>query len=164
MERARIIVLAAQGLSNAEIGRRVGCHVDTVRQWRGRFAEDGRVSTLDDRPRSGRPPRVAAATRCDVVKLACDKPANHGVQHRVTAVQRAQHRVAVGDVADGVIGDVDAQLRDAGVQLGGVSHQEPNRMTFVCNGFRTPTTDKPGTARNQDPHDAYPLRSELQHP
>jgi len=42
------------------------------------------VSTLDDRPRSGRPARVSTATRCDVVKLACDKPASHGVEHRVT--------------------------------------------------------------------------------
>lgn len=82
VQRAKIILLAAQGLSNAEIGRRVGCHVDTVREWRQRFANDGRVSTLDDRPRSGRPARVTAATRCDVVKLACDKPANHGVEYR----------------------------------------------------------------------------------
>jgi len=93
VERARIIVLAAQGLSNAEIGRRVGCHVDTVRQWRGRFAEDGRVSTLDDRPRSGRPARVSTATRCDVVKLACDKPASHGVEHRVTWTYEALAKV-----------------------------------------------------------------------
>jgi transposase len=84
VQRAKIIVLAAQGLSNAEVARRVGCHIDTVRQWRKRFAEDGRVSTLEDRPRSGRPARVSAATRCDVVKLACDKPANHGVEHRET--------------------------------------------------------------------------------
>src|SRR5688572_20754066 len=84
VQRAKIILLAAQGVSNAEIGRRIGCHVDTVRQWRQRFAEDGRVITLDDRPRSGRPARVTAATRCDVVKLACDKPAHHGVEHRET--------------------------------------------------------------------------------
>lgn len=44
VERARIIVLAAQGPSNAEIGRRVGCHVDTIRQWRWRFVEDGLAS------------------------------------------------------------------------------------------------------------------------
>lgn len=38
VQRAKLILLATQGLSNAEIGRRVGCHVDTVRQWRaGRF-------------------------------------------------------------------------------------------------------------------------------
>jgi transposase len=93
VQRAKIVVLAAQGLSNAEIGRRVGCHVDTVRQWRQRFAEDGRVGTLDDRPRSGRPAVVSPATRCDVVKLACDKPANHGVKHRTTWTYESLARV-----------------------------------------------------------------------
>nr|WP_276603331.1 IS630 family transposase [Nannocystis pusilla] len=84
VQRARIVLLAAQGLPNAEIARRVGCHVDTVRQWRQRFAEDGRVSTLADLPRSGRPARVSAATRCELIKLACDKPENHGVKHQTT--------------------------------------------------------------------------------
>ena len=84
VQRARIVLLAAQGLPNADIARRVGCHVDTVRQWRQRFAEDGRVITLADLPRSGRPAQISAATRCDLIKLACDRPANHGVKHRAT--------------------------------------------------------------------------------
>lgn len=99
VQRARIIVLAAQALSNAEIARRVGCHLDTVRQWRQRFAEDGRMSTLDDRPRSGRPARVSAATRCDVVKLACDKPGNHGVSHRETWTYEALAKVLLQETA-----------------------------------------------------------------
>lgn len=99
VQRAKIVVLAAQGLSNAEIGRRVGCHVDTVRQWRRRFAEDGRVSTLEDRPRSGRPAVVSPATRCDVIKLACDKPANHGVKHRTTWTYESLARVLLQETA-----------------------------------------------------------------
>ncbi|MBZ5707898.1 helix-turn-helix domain-containing protein [Nannocystis pusilla] len=75
MLRAKLVLLAAEGHSNQEIARRLGCHVDTVRVWRGRFARDGRVVTLEDRPRSGRPPRVSPVTRCKLIKLACDKPA-----------------------------------------------------------------------------------------
>lgn len=89
VERARIVLLAAKGLANAEVARRVGCHVDTARKWRRRFAEDPRVATLDDQPRSGRPAQISAATRCELIKLACDKPANHGVKHQSTWTYRA---------------------------------------------------------------------------
>ncbi|MCD6302109.1 MAG: helix-turn-helix domain-containing protein [Anaerolineae bacterium] len=52
--RARIVLLAAQGLSHHEIARRLGCSRYTVWTWRGRFFDEGRAG-LADRPRPGRP-------------------------------------------------------------------------------------------------------------
>lgn len=52
--RARIVLLAAQGISNHEITRRLGCSRFTVYQWRKRFFEEG-LDGLADRPRPGRP-------------------------------------------------------------------------------------------------------------
>ncbi len=52
--RARIVLLAAQGLSNHQITRRLGCSRFTVYQWRKRFFEEG-LDGLADRPRPGRP-------------------------------------------------------------------------------------------------------------
>lgn len=40
-QRARILVLAADGGSNAEIGRRVGVSLPTVRSWRERYRVGG---------------------------------------------------------------------------------------------------------------------------
>ncbi|MDP9394078.1 MAG: helix-turn-helix domain-containing protein, partial [Actinomycetota bacterium] len=54
-QRARIVLLAAQGLPNAEIARRVGVSGPTVLAWRNRYAAGG-VAALRDAPRSGRPP------------------------------------------------------------------------------------------------------------
>ena len=54
--RARIVLDAARGCSNAEISRRRGVAADTVRLWRGRYAGEG-MAGLADRHRSGRPPR-----------------------------------------------------------------------------------------------------------
>jgi len=54
--RARIVLDAARGYSNAEISRRRGVAADTVRLWRGRHADEG-MAGLADRHRSGRPPR-----------------------------------------------------------------------------------------------------------
>jgi len=72
--RARIVLLAASGITNAEIARRMGCSEDTVRKWRRRFAENSRLDSLKDRPRSGRPNVIPVSVRCEVVKLACNRP------------------------------------------------------------------------------------------
>lgn len=74
VERAKMIVLASEGLSSAEIARRLGCTAQTVRKWRGRMAKEQKLTALNDRPRSGRPAEVPVAVRCEVIKLACDRP------------------------------------------------------------------------------------------
>lgn len=80
--RARIVLKAAAGKSNAAIARELGCHVDTVRKWRGRFVKDSRADALQDLARSGRPSQVPVSIRCEVVKLACDKPSLYKVPCR----------------------------------------------------------------------------------
>lgn len=56
-QRARIVLLAADGLPNTEIARRTGATRPTVLAWRNRYAEGG-ISALWDKPRSGRPTKV----------------------------------------------------------------------------------------------------------
>jgi Winged helix-turn helix len=53
--RARMVLLAADGLRNDEIAARLDCGRDVVSQWRKRFCEQ-RLAGLEDRPRRGRPP------------------------------------------------------------------------------------------------------------
>ena len=53
-QRARIVLLAAEGARNAEVGRRVGVSLPTAHSWRVRYAT-GDLAALDDRLRSGRP-------------------------------------------------------------------------------------------------------------
>ena len=76
--RAKIVRLAAAGLSNAVIASRLGLKDDTVRKWRGRFATD-RLDGLKDRPRSGRPPRFTPVQRAEVKAMACQLPATYGI-------------------------------------------------------------------------------------
>jgi transposase len=56
-KRARMILLAADGIPNAEIARLAGVSRPTVIGWRGRY-ESGGVRALEDEPRSGRPAEV----------------------------------------------------------------------------------------------------------
>jgi transposase len=53
-QRARIVLLAADGDSNRVIGERVGLHYNQVAVWRNRYAQLGDAG-LDDEPRPGRP-------------------------------------------------------------------------------------------------------------
>ena len=76
--RARIVLAAAAGKTNAAIARELGVCTDTVRKWRRGFAA-GRLAGLKDAPRSGRPPVYAAADRAEAVALACALPAETGV-------------------------------------------------------------------------------------
>lgn len=55
--RARIVLLAAEGLPNAEIARRTGTSRPTVVDWRARY-DAGGIRALDDLPRGGRPARI----------------------------------------------------------------------------------------------------------
>lgn len=79
--RARIVLLAADGLSNAEIARRTGASRPTVLEWRVRYQQGG-VAALHDLPRSGRPCKIDEV-KVVVATLAADgrPPAELGVPY-----------------------------------------------------------------------------------
>ena len=77
--RAKIILAAADGRSNAAIAADLRLHVDTVRKWRRRFYHHERLAGLNDRPRSGRPRRFSAVQVAEVKALACELPATSEV-------------------------------------------------------------------------------------
>jgi transposase len=53
--RAQMVLLAAQGLGNDEIARRLNARREVVSMWRKRFFEQ-RLAGLEERPRRGRAP------------------------------------------------------------------------------------------------------------
>jgi transposase/transposase-like protein len=53
-QRARIVLLAAEGMSNTEVAERVGVSRPTVISWRSRYDRRGIAGLLDE-PRPGRP-------------------------------------------------------------------------------------------------------------
>jgi transposase len=71
--RAEMILLAAEGHSNAAVARRLRCQAHVVGKWRRRFAQEG-VNALSDRPRSGRPVTMTEGETQRVVMTACSQP------------------------------------------------------------------------------------------
>src|SRR5258707_5312258 len=78
--RARIILLAADGLNNSQIARTLGLEADTVRLWRHRrqpwqdlaLAGQSVAERLTDAPRSGRPAPVTPEQGRRIGGLACE--------------------------------------------------------------------------------------------
>lgn len=56
MQRAQMILMAADGTQNQEIARTLGVQPSTVSRWRQRFAEHGLAGIEKDAPRGGRKP------------------------------------------------------------------------------------------------------------
>jgi transposase len=77
VERARIVLLAAEGKLDIEIAAELGITNQKSARWRSRFLEQGLRGLEKDAPRPGRTPSIPAATVQAVVrKTTQDKPAN----------------------------------------------------------------------------------------
>jgi len=84
--RARIVLLAAAGFTNAAVGRQIGVSREAVRLWRDRWvglqavalAELSMEDRLADAPRPGAPARIAAEQVCAIIALACEAPEQSG--------------------------------------------------------------------------------------
>jgi transposase len=72
VKRARIVLLAADGLSTRSIAREVGVQPRIVSKWRHRFADHG-LAGLTDRPRAAKPAIYGASTNKRILGLL-DKP------------------------------------------------------------------------------------------
>src|SRR4051812_44511971 len=85
-DRARIVLLAAEGKNNSEIARELVLEPDTVRLWRRRWLSVAGVALADlsvadrlgDAPRSGTPARITPEQVARIVALACEAPSESG--------------------------------------------------------------------------------------
>jgi transposase len=73
VERARIVLLAADEMPGKQIAEMVGCAEGTVVTWRARYAERG-LAGLADLPRPGKPSPLPEALRDRVLELTLTEP------------------------------------------------------------------------------------------
>ena len=71
-DRAHIVLLAAEGLTNVQIANTLGINNLTARKWRNRFAEHG-MDGLQDEPRPGRPRRIDDDAVAEVVRKTLEE-------------------------------------------------------------------------------------------
>jgi transposase len=98
-QRARVVLLAADGLKNTEIGEHLGIKRSTAATWRNRFAEH-RLEGLTDEPRPGQPRKITDAQVEEVIVKTLEttpKDATHWSTRSMAAEvglnQTAVHRI-----------------------------------------------------------------------
>jgi transposase len=99
--RAQIVLDASRGHDNARIARARHLCEDTVRKWRGRFADQG-LAGLVDRPRSGRPPQFTPVQVAEVKALACELPAEFAVPLSRWTCPELAHEAAIRGIVASV--------------------------------------------------------------
>jgi putative transposase len=84
--RARLILAAATGANNTQIGAQIGLSRESVRLWRERWVAGQDIPLADlpvedrlaDAPRPGAPRRFSAEQLCQITELACAAPQTLG--------------------------------------------------------------------------------------
>jgi transposase len=72
--RARVLLMADEGYSNekiAEILRTTRVRVNRIRK---RYCQEGLDSAINEKPRSGAPPKIDGTVEAQVTLLACSEP------------------------------------------------------------------------------------------
>jgi transposase len=100
MIRARLVLLAAEGLTDVEIAARLDCTDRMVAKWRCRFAAEG-LAGLDERPRPRWPRSFPPGQIAELKALACGLPAESG-----RPISRSTAEIASEAVARGIVCEV----------------------------------------------------------
>ncbi len=95
-KRARIVLLAADGVANARIAELTDVSANTVLSWRGRYTERG-LRGLGDLPRSGRPRELDH--RAIVTETLKPPPKKLGVTHWSTRLLGERLKISHKSVA-----------------------------------------------------------------
>lgn len=77
VERARIVLYAADGWQDKDIAAQLGITPEKAARWRNRFLDDGTKALVQDAPRPGRPRTVETSKVKEIVaKTTREKPEN----------------------------------------------------------------------------------------
>lgn len=143
--RAQIVLAAAGGAGNAAIARRLAVSVNTVRKWRGRFAERG-LEGLKDAARSGRPRRYDDLVRVAVVAAATGIPPGPAATWTHAAIAAQVAGTVFAPISASQVGRIlaDLDLKPHKVRGWLTRRDTPDfwdRVRDICALYRTPPRD-----------------------
>jgi transposase len=146
--RARIVLMAAQGVANELIASRLGCSKPSVLKWRSRFEHAG-IEGLEEAPGRGRPPIYAqdfvetvvaatlakpppGSTHWSTRTLAAELGVSHGTVHRIWRQRRLQpHRTSAFKFSS------DPQLVEKVRDVVGLYLKPPEKALVLCVDEKT---------------------------
>ncbi|MCX5014211.1 IS630 family transposase [Streptomyces sp. NBC_00555] len=140
--RARIVLAAAGGDSNGSIARQLAVSVNTVRKWRGRYAQHG-LEGLKDAARTGRPRRYGDLVRVAVVAAATSMPPGPQATWTHTAIAAQVAADVTAPISASQVGRIlaDLDLRPHKVRGRLTRRDTPDfrdRVRDICALYRRP--------------------------
>jgi transposase len=142
--QARALLLAADGLANTAIGKRLGVSASSVSSWRTRFVEEGLAGLGVVRPGRGRKPSISDEQVADIVRTtlqetppgethwSCRSMANAkgvspaSVQRIWSALDLKPHQVDTFKVSN------DPKFEEKLVDVVGLYLNPPERAVVLC--------------------------------
>lgn len=76
IRRAQVLLKSDAGLTDEVIASEVNISIPTIERIRKRFCLEELTSALEEKPRSGPPPKVDLRVETEVVALVCSSPPN----------------------------------------------------------------------------------------
>jgi transposase len=135
VQRARVVLLAAEGVPNRRIAGAVGLSEQKVAQWRNRFAEQ-RFEGLGDRPRTGRPLVYDHDKRVEVFKTACSPPPEGETHWTVRSLAGA---VGIGKSQTGaILAEADLKPHQVRSWLTSLDPEFDTKQADVCGLYLSP--------------------------
>lgn len=150
VQRAKIILLAADGLDNMRISVQTGLGQDSVSKWRTRFIkslnlleevaekdplslEKAVSSFLDDSPRPGQPMHYTDEQIIKILEVACRSPEELGYE----ASHWSLNLLVDAVIKEGIVGSISAKTVSRFLKYGG--NPPPSRPLLASflreNGF-----------------------------
>jgi transposase len=90
VERAKIVLMAADGVRNQAIATQLNISRPTVQLWRDRFAQQGLAGIEKDAPRPGRKPKLAAKKIRKLIKATLESTPANATHWSVRSMAKAQ--------------------------------------------------------------------------
>lgn len=72
--RARVLLLADEGLNNKNISLPIKVHRQLIWRTKKRYLAEGLKSALEEKPRSGQPIKYSDKHKAEIIALACTAP------------------------------------------------------------------------------------------
>ena len=156
-ERARIVLMAAQGMTNKAIAAQLGVDANKVGRWRSRVAKEGMSSIEKERPRGanhgGKNSKKQAELRSRVIEATTQTTPKDATHWSCRSMVRSSHRVSpltdygcafAGVTVGGVSVGAASQIPDSAPVCSASS--APNRLGRILNTLSASTRINPETA------------------
>ena len=93
VQRAKIILMSADGMSNAEISAAIGVHHNTVAAFVTKYLAAGFEYAVNDAARTGKPGTISDDEKARITSIACTKPKDLGYAQELRTYRKLRDHV-----------------------------------------------------------------------